>query len=151
MRKAESILITREFQTEMRPATERLLAVAGAAAMIGGSGVVAYLDPSKTSFFPLCPLLSLTGLACPGCGLTRGFHSLFNGDIPTALDFNLLLPIWLVLFGWIFVSLTLTAVRGRGLQMPVLSGKTVWMTAGVLLTFGVLRNMPWYPLTILYP
>jgi len=151
MRKAESILITREFQTEMRPATERLLAVAGAAAFVAGSAVIALNDPTKATFFPICPLLSFTGLACPGCGLTRGFHALFSGDIATALDFNLLLPIWLMLFGWIFVSLTLTAVRGRGLQMPVLSGKTVWMTAGVLLTFGVLRNMPWYPLTVLYP
>ena len=135
----------------MRPATERLLAVAGAAAFVAGSAVIALNDPTKAAFFPICPLLSFTGLACPGCGLTRGFHALFNGDIATALDFNLLLPIWLVLFGWIFVSLTLTAVRGRGLQMPVLSGKTVWMTAAVLLTFGVLRNMPWYPLTVLYP
>ena len=142
---------SRKITGEMASGATRVVSVLGAAAFVAGSAVIALNDPTKATLFPLCPLLSLTGLACPGCGLTRGFHALFKGDIATALDFNLLLPIWLVLFGWIFVSLTLTAVRGRGLQMPVLSGKTVWMTAGVLLTFGVLRNMPWYPLTILYP
>ncbi|MBA3769611.1 MAG: DUF2752 domain-containing protein [Blastocatellia bacterium] len=135
----------------MTSGTTRVVSALGVVAFVAGSAVVALNDPSKATFFPICPLLSLTGFACPGCGLTRGFHALFNGDIPTALDFNLLLPIWLVLFGWIFVSLGLTAVRGRGLQMPVLSGKTVWMATGILLTFGVLRNMPWYPLTVLYP
>ena len=142
---------SREITGEMASGTTRVVSALGAAAFLAGTAVIALNDPTKATFFPICPLLSLTGYACPGCGLTRGFHALFNGDIATALDFNLLLPIWLVLFGWIFVSLILTAVRGRGLQMPVLSGKTVWMTAGVLLAFGVLRNIPWYPLTVLYP
>ena len=146
-----TLLDSREITGEMASGATRVVSALGAAAFVAGSAVIALNDPSKATFFPICPLLSLTGFACPGCGLTRGFHALFNGDIATALDFNLLLPIWLVLFGWILVSLTLTAVRGRGLQMPALSGKTVWMTAGILLTFGVLRNIPWYPLTILFP
>jgi len=142
---------SRETTGEMASGTTRVVSALGAAAFLAGTAVIALNDPTKATFFPVCPLLSLTGFACPGCGLTRGFHALFNGDIPNALDFNLLLPIWLVLFGWIFVSLVLTALRGRGLQMPVLSGKAVWLTAGILLTFGVLRNMPWYPFSVLYP
>lgn len=124
------------------------LAAAGVAV---GSAVVALNDPSRATFFPVCPLLQFTGFACPGCGLTRGFHALFHGDVVTALDFNLLLPIWAVLFAWIFVSLVLTAISGRGLKMPAMSGRTVWIVASVLLTFGVLRNLPWHPFTVLYP
>jgi hypothetical protein len=131
--------------------TTRLSAGLGAAAMSAGAAVVAFNDPSKATFFPVCPLLTLTGFACPGCGLTRGFHALFNGDLVTALDFNLLLPLWAALFGWILLSLILMAIRGKGLRMPAMTGKTVWIASAVLVVFGVLRNLPWYPLTILYP
>lgn len=119
--------------------------------MVAGSGAVAYIDPAKASFLPVCPLFTLTGLACPGCGLTRGFHALFNGDIITALDFNFLIPIWAVVFGWILISLMVVAIRGRGLAMWPLKPGFLWTFMIVLVAFGVLRNLPFYPLTILYP
>ncbi len=134
-----------------RPASERLLAGAGAAAMAGGAAFVAFFDPAKTNIFPLCPLLNLTGIACPGCGLTRGFHSLFHGDIIPAIDFNLLIPVWAAIFGWVFVSLILLAFRGRGLPMWPTRPGFLWTFLIVLVAFGVIRNIPVWPLTILYP
>jgi hypothetical protein len=133
------------------PRTERMLAAGGVAALAGGCVAVALLDPSDAGVFPVCPLYTLTGLACPGCGLTRGFHALFRGDIVTALDFNAMIPIWVVVFGWAFVSLLLLAVRGRGLKLRL---DTPYLIGGLLFTmivFGVLRNIPVWPLTILYP
>ena len=130
---------------------ERLAAAGGVAAIAGGAGAVAYFDPSKAGLFPVCPLFALTGFACPGCGLTRGFHALFHGDIITAIDFNALIPLWVLIFGWVFVSLLLVAVRGRGLPMWPTYPKFLWSFAIVLLGFGVLRNLPVWPLTILFP
>ena len=130
---------------------ERLGAATAVIAM-GTAGVVGFLfDPVKSNFFPVCPLYSLTGLACPGCGLTRGFHALFHGDVITALDFNLLLPIWAVIIGYVFISLVLLAVRGRGLPMWPSYPKFLWGFMIVLVGFGVLRNIPVWPLTILFP
>jgi len=134
-----------------RSMVERLLAAAGVIAMAGGSATVWAFDPTQTHLFPVCPLLALTGFACPGCGLTRGFHALFHGDIVTALDFNGLIPIWTVIFGYLFVSLVLTATRGRVLPWRFIRP---WMLFGllvVMLTFGVLRNLPYYPFNILFP
>lgn len=131
--------------------SERYLATAGAAVMAAGSGFVAYFDPTKANFFPVCPLYSLTGLACPGCGLTRGFHALFHGDILTALDFNALIPIWAAIFAWVFVSFIFLAVRGRGLKMWPTHPNVLWTFMIVLLVFGVVRNIPVYPLTVLFP
>lgn len=45
-------------------------------------------DPS----FILCPFRALTGLPCPGCGLTRAFCALGHGEIVRAMRFHLLSP-----------------------------------------------------------
>lgn len=131
--------------------TERLLAATGVAAMLGGASVVAYFDPSKVNLFPVCPLYTLTGFACPGCGLTRGFHALFHGDVVMAWDFNALIPVWLVIFGYVWISLVLLAVRGKGLPMWPTKPTFLWAFMIVLLLFGVVRNIPLWPLTILFP
>jgi len=149
MNPAGSLEINSEYS--VRPVAERLLAAAGALALAGGSGFVAYFDPTKANFFPVCPLYAITGFACPGCGLTRGFHSLFHGDIIPALDFNFLIPVWAAIFGWIFVSLLLLAVRGRGLWMWPTRPGFLWAFFIALVGFGVARNIPVWPLTILFP
>lgn len=133
------------------PNTVRFTAGVSTISMAGGAVLVAYFDPAKADFFPVCPLLSLTGFACPGCGLTRAFHSLFHGDIIPAIDFNLLVPVWAVIFGWIFVSSILLAVRGRGLPMWPARPRFLVTFLIVLVAFGVLRNIPVYPFTILFP
>ena len=119
--------------------------------MGAGAILVAAVDPTKFSFLPICPLYSMTGYACPGCGLTRGFHALFHGDVFTALDYNALIPLWAVIFAYVFVSLTLLAVRGKGLPMWPTAPKFLWTFMIVLLVFGVLRNIPAYPFSLLFP
>ncbi len=130
---------------------ERVAAAATLVFVIGAAAVVWIFDPTAERFFPVCPLYSYTGLACPGCGLTRGFHALFHGDVVTALDYNALIPLWAVLFGYIFISLLLYAVRGRGLPMSGIKPNILWPIMAVVLIFGVLRNIPVYPLTFLFP
>ena len=131
------------------PPIRRWLAAAGVATFAGGSAFVAYFDPTTTHIFPVCPLYALTGFACPGCGLTRGFHALFHGDVITALDFNALLPVWTVIFVWIAISLSLYAVRGKGLWMWPTNPRFMSVFLFVLLTFGILRNLPFYPFNLL--
>lgn len=130
---------------------ERSLAAIGVAAIAAGSATVAYFDPSTVKFLPLCPLFSLTGFACPGCGLTRGFHALFHGDVLTAVDYNALIPLWTLILVYVFVSLILLAVRGRGLPMWITGPKFLGAFVILLLIFGVVRNIPAYPFTILFP
>ena len=130
---------------------ERLAAAAGAAAMATGAGVVGYFNPTNAGFFPVCPLFALTGLACPGCGLTRGFHALLHGDVWTALDYNALLPFFALLIGFAFVSLIYLAWRGRRMPISLLHPKALWVFLIMLLVFGVARNLPWYPFTVLFP
>ena len=133
------------------PLVERLTAATGFILLTGGTFVVAAFDPTSHGFFPVCPLYTMTGLACPGCGLTRGFHALFHGDVTTALDFNALLPLWAVILAWVWASLFLLAIRGKGLPMWPTRPRFLWTFMILLMTFGVLRNLPFYPLSILFP
>jgi hypothetical protein len=126
-------------------------AAAGAFAMAAGASAVWYFEPVTSGLFPACPLYSLTGFACPGCGMTRGFHALFHGDFITALDFNAMIPLVTIFFGYWFLSLVFTAVRGRGFGFGKMSAGLVGSTLILLLAFGVLRNIPSYPFTILFP
>ena len=129
----------------------RALAVAGIGAMALGAGLVWYFDPTQNALFPACPLYKTTGFACPGCGLTRGFHALVHGDVITALDFNALIPMFLLIFGYFFASLLSLAIRGRGIVQLERNLIFLWVLVGILLLFGVLRNLPFYPFSVLFP
>ncbi|MBK8146638.1 MAG: DUF2752 domain-containing protein [Acidobacteria bacterium] len=130
---------------------ERVISAVFAGGIGVGALLVAAFDPSETSNFPPCPLLSLTGIACPGCGLTRGFHALFHGDVLTALDFNAMIPIYTVMIVFLFVSLLLAAVRGRGLSAERFPVASVYGILGLAVVFTVLRNLPFEPFRVLYP
>jgi hypothetical protein len=122
--------------------------VAGAAV---GSVVVAYFNPVTAGFFPVCPLYRLTGLACPGCGLTRGFHALFHGDLLGALDYNALIPLYALFFGYLTISLALTTIRGVGLSWKFVRPWMAYSFLIVSFSFAVLRNLPYYPFNWLAP
>ena len=131
--------------------TERFLASTGILAAAASAFVVGNFNPTTAGFFPVCPLYQMTGIACPGCGLTRGFHALFHGDVLTALDYNAILPFYLFILGYFFVSLLLIAVRGRGLSWNVFPPAAMYGFLIVALVFTVLRNLPIYPFSVLAP
>jgi hypothetical protein len=132
-------------------AIERMLAAGGASVIAGGAAAVWYFDPAKAGFFPVCPLYVMTGFACPGCGLTRGFHALFHGDILAALEFNALLPLFVVLVGFGFFSLASFAIRGTRSTIRLIHPNALWVFLVLLIVFGAVRNLPWYPFTVLFP
>ena len=144
-------MVVSQLESNRSSATERLLAAAGVLVFGVGSSLVWYFDPSNANFLPVCPLYSLTGIACPGCGLTRGFHALFHGDVMTALDYNALIPLFVLLFAFFLISMLLVAVRGRGFPKWAYSPKPLFGFFVLLMVVGVLRNLPYYPFSVLFP
>ena len=76
---------------------------------------------------------------------------MLHGDVVTALDYNALIPLIALGFVLLVLSLISIALRGRGLMKLSASPPFLVGTLILLLTFGVLRNLPFYPFTILYP
>jgi hypothetical protein len=54
--------------------------------------VSALWSPADLPGLVLCPFRALTGLPCPGCGMTRAFCSLGHGDLSGAFGYNALAP-----------------------------------------------------------
>ena len=153
-----TVLETLSLRDKIKPVSEliyktpeRVLAACGIAAIGIGSFLVWFFDPGKSSLFPGCPLLNITGFACPGCGLTRGFHELFHGNLVAALDFNALIPVWALVFAFLAVLFASIAIRGKGLRFNLVSTASVSVFLGISLVFGVLRNIPSEPFSILFP
>jgi len=112
----------------------------GIAALSGA--VVLYLhNPSATPWMPRCPTYACLNVYCPGCGSLRASHHLLHGRVLTALDYNPLLvvalPLLAVLIFW----------------EPAWSRRPwfIWSCFGVLVLYGILRNIPVWPLTLLAP
>lgn len=128
-----------------------MLAAAGLITGASAAFAVAWFNPVTAGFFPQCPLYQATGLACPGCGLTRGFHALFHGDVLTALDYNALLPFYALFFVYLAASLFAVAVRGYGFTFKPFQPRVVYSFLVASILFAVVRNLPFYPFSVLYP
>lgn len=137
--------------TDKATLAERIICAVGAGGATAGILFLWYFDPTKHSFFPACPMYSMTGYACSGCGLTRGFHALFHGDIWAALGYNALIPVFLLLFGFLYFSMMWVAATGRQFPRWSISLPAVWGFLILLIVFSVVRNIPYYPFNLLFP
>jgi hypothetical protein len=97
-------------------------------------------NPARHGFNPTCQFHELTGWDCPGCGGLRAAHFLLHGEIGEAFRLNPLLVLALpVVFAWIAYALW---ARGTGRQAR-LPERVAYVSAAVIILFGVLRNLNW--------
>lgn len=103
---------------------------------------MAALDPSATGTYPGCVFRSVTGLWCPGCGLTRAAHHVLNGDIGRAFGYNaLVLPVGVLLtITWI---VWLMGVGGHRPAWAHRAALPAWIVLAIVaVTFTIVRNIP---------
>src|SRR3954464_8848197 len=93
---------------------------------------------------PFCPLASVLGVPCPGCGLTRATLALAHGDLKHALELHPLVLVLAPLFIGAMISAAFSYIRGpRPLEpqprQPWLTSRTVTALGSALLlvTLGV--------------
>jgi hypothetical protein len=112
---------------------------------------VRVFNPVTSGFFFPCPFNRLTGLYCPGCGTTRALHFLLHGHLDAALAMNPLMVISLPFLAYAFISYAMYGVRGRSLPKVFIHPTLIKLLFWVVVLFGVMRNLPFYPLTLLAP
>jgi hypothetical protein len=121
----------------------------GGLAVVGlaGCAYVAINDPNTSTLFPACPFRTITGLDCPGCGITRALHALFNADPVGALDQNLLFVLAVPVLLWWALRSALRS-SGRATRAGPAFQWRAWMTWALVATisgFWVVRNIDWGP------
>ena len=111
-----------------------------AAAIVSALTVLFIFNPEKNHVFPPCPVHWLTGLYCPGCGSLRAIHNLLHGRFATAISLNPLMVISIPIVVLMFLNPAWFYKR----WIP-------WAAFFILITYGILRNIPAWPFTLLAP
>ncbi|HWN11218.1 MAG TPA: DUF2752 domain-containing protein [Pyrinomonadaceae bacterium] len=94
-----------------------------------------------------CPFFKVTGLPCPGCGLTRACLMLLQGDVHGAVRFHAFAPIFIILISMMMLATVLpktvaepfiqkaeTLERKTGITLIILSGLILYWLARLLLS-----------------
>ena len=130
----------------MTTKTQRIKKVVKAGVLIGILGLIYGLFSLKTGIKIPCVFHEITGLYCPGCGVTRmclslmklQFYEAFRSNIGLALALPVLLPclaLWLCRY---IQTGTITFTKG---QNRVFCGLVVYFVL-----YGILRNIPAFSL-----
>ena len=106
------------------------------------------LPPNSLPHLPLCQFKHLTGLPCPGCGLTRAFSAISHGQLKTAWQLNpFSFPLYALAVCFVFFPLGERLRPGLGntllrwrihlwLSLAMLVGIWTWGLWRLLLSLG---------------
>lgn len=99
-----------------------------------------------------CPFFALTGLYCPGCGSGRAATALVHLDLLSALRNNVMFVLCILPCGYYMLKLYVKTVFAKDLipwkEPPTLVYQII---AAAFILFWILRNLPFFPFTLLAP
>lgn len=87
-----------------------------------------------------CPFHKITGLFCPGCGVTRMILSIVKGDFYQAFRYNPLLFILIPLF----LFLVFNSILKYKFLKKEKQEKIYIFIIILLIIYGILRNIPYF-------
>ena len=104
-------------------------------AVIGVLAITPAIEDGPT----FCPFALCTGIACPGCGMTRAASRLIRGDLAAAVSYHPLVPAisLIAVGGWAWYALKKTG-RAKPISNRLLNGILI-ATFVALVTVWVAR------------
>jgi|SRR5436853_3243616 len=102
-----------------------------------------FYRPADTNYFTICGFKAMTGLPCPGCGLTHAFCAIGKGEMLRAIDFNLFGPLLFLaaILGWVRSACVLCDKTEpvAALDRFIVRFKIVRRTILAMTIFGIVR------------
>ncbi|HEX6146575.1 MAG TPA: DUF2752 domain-containing protein [Acidimicrobiia bacterium] len=104
------------------------LAYLAPATLVGALAVVGPIEGGPT----LCPFALCTGIACPGCGMTRAASHLIRGDVSGALSLH---PLILLVAAMSVLGTVWYVLRrmGKARPLPTRWVNTLLVLGGIML------------------
>lgn len=112
--------------------------------IVVGVSALVYLyghDPSVNGGYPRCLFHSLTGLWCPGCGVTRGLYAFLHGEYLETVRMN----------PYIFCIMPMLAFAAYVARRPAELRSIGFIAVLSGLLFWVLRNVGIWQFVLLSP
>lgn len=107
--------------------------------------LVAYLLlGSYFRIYMFCPIKKITGLYCPGCGVTRMCLSILKGNFYQAFRYNPLIFISLPFFLFYYFICLFETHKKRPSKIRILEPYIWYFLIAIFLVFGILRNIPFF-------
>ena len=103
--------------------------------------VLFIINPENFKVYYCCPFNALTGLECPGCGGLRGIHKLLHGNFVEALNYNLLLLIFVPSAGLFLLINLWILITGKSLPVIRFPKSVFWIIIIVIILYWILRNI----------
>lgn len=124
--------------SEAKHRLKRLLLLAG---LILGIGLAYAVFVRLSGLSIPCPFHAVTGLLCPGCGVTRMCLALLRLDFAAAWDANPVLLLLLPVLAALLIRQTVRYVKTGRSTLSRRESALVWGMAAVLLLWGIARNL----------
>lgn len=104
-----------------------------------GLGYAAWIH--KTGLALPCPVFRLTGLLCPGCGITRMCLALLRLDFIGAWQANLGLMLILPILGILALRIMIRYIRFDTWMPTKPEGRCIWGLVAFMLLWAFWRNL----------
>lgn len=112
--------------------------------ILGFIGILYYVFGKFTGLYIPCLFYKVTGLYCPGCGVTRMFYALSEGNIYQAFRSN---EIVFILIPFLLFELILYVYKYIKADKRKTSKFHTILIYGILIVvilFGIIRNVPYF-------
>ena len=108
-------------------------------------------NPSQYNFYPKCPLYSITGMYCPGCGSQRAIHQIINGNIIEGIRFNYLLLLLFLVLLYQSMHFVISKLSKKTFSNILHQPITTELILVLVIVFWIFRNIKIYPFNELAP
>jgi hypothetical protein len=106
-----------------------------------GMLLAAVLLPPDGASLPICPSRLLTGIPCPGCGLTRSVTSLAHADFRRGWLYNPFGIGAIVVMGWYALKPVVGRARAAGVERSRPVRVLGWTVLALFLAHGIGRGV----------
>lgn len=121
---------------------KRAVIYIGVTASILIAGLIVFIMKTKGIIQFNCPVHSLTGLNCPGCGATRMVLSITNFELYQAFRFNPFIFLSIPFYIYLYIACGRSYIL-YGRVTDKLANCILYY-AIILIAFGVIRNIGWF-------